>query len=86
MGSVDHWCGHFLCWHTGDSQTVEVVVAPLLARLIGHAIHLTLHTFGSLALAFLAEEHDGMGIGKVDLNTVVGVLDGSDGHGWCPLR
>ena len=79
-GSVDHGSGHFLCWHTRDSQTMEVIVAPLLAALIGHTVHLTLHTLGSLALAFLTEEHDGMGISKVDLDAIEGVLHGLDGH------
>ena len=82
MGSVDDHLGHFFSWHTGDSQATEVIVAPLLARLIGNTVHLTLHTLGSLALAFLTEEHDGVlrGLSEVDLDAVEGVLHGLDGH------
>ena len=81
MGSVDDHLGHFLSWHTGDSQTTEVVVAPLVAALIHHTIVLTIHALGSLALALLAEEHDRVlrALSKVDLNAVERV-----GHGWFP--
>ena len=82
MGSVDHGSGHFLCWHTRDSQATEVILTPLVAALIGHTVHLTIHALGSLSLAFLAEEHDRVlgGLFKVDLNAVEGVLDDGGGH------
>ena len=58
MGSVDDHLGHFLSWHTRDSQTTELIPTPLVAALVHHTIVLTIHAFGGLALALLAEEHD----------------------------
>ena len=82
MGSVDDHLGYFFSWHTGDSQATEVIVAPLLARLSGNTIVLTIHALGGLALALLAEEHDRVlrALSKVDLDAIEGVLHGLGGH------
>ena len=82
-GSVDHGGDHFLSWYTGDSQATEVILTPLVAGLIGHTVHLTIHALSSLALAFLTEKHDGMlgRLFKVNLDAVERVLHGLDGHG-----
>ena len=76
--------GHFVRWHTGDSETLDLAVklTPVLDNLVHDAIVLTLHALGSLALAFLTEIHDRLHcILGVDLDLVVRVLDDGDGHG-----
>ena len=84
MGSVDHRSDHFVCWHTGDGVATDLlrVLTPLIHSLVHNTVVLTLHALGSLALAFLTEEHDGVlrGLSEVDLDAVEGVLHGLDGH------
>ena len=80
--------GHFVCWHTGDGETLDLTVklTPVLDNLVHDAIVLTLHALGSLALAFLTEIHDRLHcILRVDLDLVVRVLDDGDGHGVVSL-
>jgi len=73
-------CGHFAGWHTGHGETLKVVLSPGITCLVHHAIVLTIHALGSLALALLAEVDDGdHGLGHVDLDLVVRV-----GHGAFP--
>lgn len=82
MGACGSGRDHFARWHTGDRQATEVVLSPGITCLVHHAIVLTIHALGSLALAFLAEIDDGdLGLGHVDLDLVVRV-----GHGWFPCR
>ena len=73
---------YYILWHTGHSETAELIVTPLLARLVHHAIVLTVHALSSGTLAFLTKIHDGLlgSIHSVDLDLVEGVLDGLDGH------
>ena len=83
-GSVDDHLGHFLSWHTRDGVAADLlrVLTPLIHSLIHNTVVLTLHTLGSLALAFLTEEHDRVlrALSEVDLDAVEGVLHGLDGH------
>ena len=88
MGSVDHWSGHFLCWHTRDSVATDLTVklTPCIDGLVHNAVVLALHALSSGTLAALAEVDDGdHRVLGVDLDLVVGVLDDLNGHGWCPL-
>ena len=75
MGAYESGRDHFACWHTGDRQATEVILSPGITRFVHDAIVLTIHAFGSLAAAFLAEIHDGLlrSLREVDLNAVVRV-------------
>ena len=54
---------------------MEVVLSPLIARLIHNPVLLAIHSLSSLTLALLAEEDDGdETIAEVNLNTIEGVL------------
>ena len=84
VGSVG---GHFLNWHTRDSQTTETVVSPLLARLVYNAVMLPLHALVSGAFAFLAEVGDRVlgRLNEINHDFVVRVLDCCDCHGCLAL-
>ena len=59
-------------WDTGDGETAETIVAPLIARLVHDAIVLTIHALSSAALATLAKIDDRMlwCLMRVNLNPI----------------
>ena len=73
-GRSVHHVVHFVCWHTGDGVTADLlrVWTPLLNRLIHYSIVLTISTFRCFALTFFPKEDDRMAgrFVKVDLNFV----------------
>ena len=36
--------GHFVRWHTGDSETLDLIGSPCITSLLYHTLHLPLHT------------------------------------------
>ena len=50
--------GHFGRWHTGDGETLDLIVSPCVTCLLHHALHLPLHALVSRTLATLAEVRD----------------------------
>jgi len=65
---------HFVCWHTGDGVTADLlrVLSPLINRLVHNTIVLPIHALGGLALTFSPEKDDRM-LGRfveVDLNLI----------------
>jgi hypothetical protein len=49
---------YYILWHTGHSETAELIITPLLAGLVHHAIVLTVHALSSGTLATFAEVDD----------------------------
>ena len=83
-GSVS---GHFLCWHTGDSETLDLIGSPCITCLLHHTLELPLHALVSRTLATLAEVRDRVlwRRERLDHDLVVRVLDCCDCHGCLAL-
>ena len=81
-GSVS---GHFVCWHTGDSETLDLIGSPCITCLLYHTLHLPLHALVSRTLATLAEVRNRVlwGRERLDHDLVVRVLDCCDCHWEC---